>query len=128
MDQRPSVVPEQVLRSASKSKPREDGAREPESLSAILKRASGPDEKARRPAKLAPAHRPASATPEQAHRPAGQPDRRADDPIDAAGHALIALLQNAAEASNEEYDRASIRAGRVAREFAGTQKHIAKCA
>jgi hypothetical protein len=122
MNQRPSVVPEQVLKSTPK--PRQDAAREPELLSAILKRASGPDEKVKRPAKLATAHQPASAAPEQARRPAGQPDQRADDPIDAAGHALIALLQTAAAASNEEYDRASIHAGRLAGELRATENRI----
>jgi hypothetical protein len=124
MDQRPSVVPEQVLRSASKPKPRQDAAREPVSLSAILKRASGPDERVKHAAKLATAPQPASAAPEQARRPAGQPDRRADDPIEAAGQALIALLQSAAAASNEEYDRASIHAGRLAGELRATENRI----
>src|SRR5258708_9070557 len=103
MDERPSVVPEQVLRSASKPKPREDWDGAHESLSAILKRASGPGEKEKRPAKLAPPPQPASVAPAQARKPASQPERREDDPIDAAGHALIAMLQTAAAASSEEY-------------------------
>src|SRR5882672_12204704 len=128
MDQRPGVVPEQVLKSESKPKskpkPREDEGGVPDSLMAILKRASGPDEKEKRPAKLAPAQQPASAAPEQARKPAGQSDRWEDDPIDAAGHALVALLQTAAAASTEEYDRASILAGRLAGELRATENRI----
>src|SRR5262249_46402765 len=117
----------------------------PESLIAILKRASGPDDKQKRPPKLAPVP-PASAAPapprlpprppvraaerpEQAERPeraerVNRPERPGDDPVDAAGHALIAMLQSAAEASNEELDRASIMAGRLAGELRATESRM----
>jgi len=97
----------------------------PDSLMAILKRASGPDEKEKRPAKLAPAQQPASAAPEQARKPAGQSDRWEDDPIDAAGTcAGCALADCWPRPRTEEYDRASILAGRLAGELRATENRI----
>jgi hypothetical protein len=124
MDQRPSVVPEQNLRAVRNGKPREDKARPPDSLMAILKRASGPDEKEQRAPKPAVLQQPSSAPSAPANPPASLPDRRGDDPVDAAGHALIALLQSAAETSNAEYDRATINAGRLANELRVVEDRI----
>jgi len=154
MAQTPGAVPEQARQAASKPAPAADQAPEPESLIAILKRAAGPDDKSKRPAKLAavppppppsaapappriPPRPPARANdrPDRADRPERpermdrperpeRMDRPDDDPIDAAGRALIALLQNAAEASNQELDRASIMAGRLAGELRATENRI----
>jgi chemotaxis protein histidine kinase CheA len=102
---------------------------------AILKRAAASDEKQKRAPKLASVA-PPSAAPAPAPNPARtaapppvrqsdrRPDRPEDDPIDAAGHALIGLLQSAAEASNGELDRASIMAGRLAGELRATENRI----
>jgi hypothetical protein len=124
MDQRPSVVPEQSFRSAPKPKPREGEASQPEPLIAILKRASGPDENDKRAPRPAAVLQLSSAAPEPARKPAAQPDRPAGDPLDEAGHALIALLQTAAAASNEEYDRATILAGRLAGDLRASESRI----
>jgi hypothetical protein len=132
MAQTPSVAPGQALQAASKPRPGDDQAVEPESLMAILKRAAASDEKPKRAPKLASVA-PPSAGPAPAPTPfrtlgptpVRQSDRRPeDDPIDAAGHALIGLLQSAAEASNEELDRASIMAGRLAGELRATENRI----
>jgi hypothetical protein len=133
MAQTPSVAPGQALQAASKPRPGDDQAGEPESLMAILKRAAASDEKPKRPPKLASVAPPSAApAPSPARTPAPppvrqsdrRPDRPEDDPIDAAGHALIGLLQSAAEASNEELDRASIMAGRLAGELRATENRI----
>jgi hypothetical protein len=129
MDQRPSVVPEQNLRAARTGEPREDKGRPPDSLMpdslmAILKRASGVDEKEQRAPKPAVLQQPSSPPPAPANPPANLPDRRGDDPVDAAGHALIALLQSAAENSNAEYDRATINASRLANELRAVEDRI----
>jgi chemotaxis protein histidine kinase CheA len=102
---------------------------------AILKRAAASDEKPKRAPKLAsvapPSAAPApppnparTAAPPPVRQSDRRPDRAEDDPIDAAGHALIGLLQSAAEASNEELDRASIMAGRLAGELRATENRI----
>jgi len=130
MAQTPGAVPEQALQAASKPRPGDDQAGESESLMAILKRASATDDRAKRerPPKLAAVPPPPSAAPAPARnsvRPPVRPsDRSEGDPIDAAGHALIALLQSAAEASNEELDRASIMAGRLAGELRATENRM----
>ena len=140
MAQTPGAVPEQVLQAASKPRPGADQAGEPESLMAILKRAAATDDRAKRerPPKLAAVQPPSAAAPAPAPPPAParnparpparpsdrRPDRPEGDPIDAAGHALIGLLQSAAEASNEELDRASIMAGRLAGELRATENRI----
>jgi hypothetical protein len=145
MAQTPGAVPEQPRQAAPKPGPVADHVPDPESLMAILKRATGPDDKAKRPAKLAavpppppPGAAPAppripSRPPQRASERPDRPDRperpeRMDrpegDPIDSAGHAVIALLQNAAEASNQELDRASIMAGRLAGELRATENRI----
>jgi hypothetical protein len=113
MDQRPS-----------NGKPREDKGGPPDSLMAILKRASGVDEKEQRAPKPAVLQQPSSPPPAPANPPANLPERRGDDPVDAAGHALIALLQSAAENSNAEYDRATINAGRLANELRAVEDRI----
>src|SRR5258705_1696977 len=107
MAQTPSVAPGQALQAASKPRPGNDQEGEPESLMAILKRAAASDEKPKRPPKLASVAPPSAApapAPSPARTPAPPPVRQSDrrpedDPIDAAGHALIGLLQSAAEAS-----------------------------
>src|SRR5438105_3001981 len=124
MAQTPGAVPGQAAQAASMPRPRENEAGGPESLLAILKRASGPDDKDKRAPKLASVHPMPGPAPEQVRKAASPPDRRANDPIDEAGHALIALLQSAAEVSNQEYDRASILAGRLAGEVRATESRI----
>jgi hypothetical protein len=124
MDQRPSVVPGQNVRAVPNSKPREDKAGPPDSLMAILKRASGPDDREQRASKPAIPQQPPSAAPAPVSRPTSSADRRTDDPVDAAGQALIALLQSAAETSNAEYDRATIHAGRLASELRAVEDRI----
>jgi hypothetical protein len=132
MAQTPSVAPGQALQAASKPRPGDDQAGEPESLMAILKRAAASDDRAKRdrPPKLAavppppPSAAPAPAPRNSARPPVRPSDRPEGDPIDAAGHALITLLQSAAEASNEELDRASIMAGRLAGELRATENRI----
>jgi chemotaxis protein histidine kinase CheA len=133
MAQTPGAVPEQALQAASKPRPGDDQVGEPESLMAILKRASATDDRAKRerPPKLAavppppPSAAPAPPPARNSARPPVRPSERPEgDPIDAAGHALIALLQSAAEASNEELDRASIMAGRLAGELRATENRL----
>src|SRR5215813_9074108 len=128
MDQRSAPGPEQFQRPAPNPKSREDKSRKasaPEPLMAILKRASGPDEREQQLApQLAMASPPPRAAAAPASAPARAPDGRGEDPVDAAGLALIALLQSAAEASNSDYDRATIHAGRLANELRATEDRI----
>jgi hypothetical protein len=52
------------------------------------------------------------------------PKRSKDDPIDKTGRALIAMLHEAAEASNEDYERATARASQLAGELRTIEHRI----
>ena len=66
---------------------------------------------------------PASAIPIQDFTLAPEQSPQ-DDRIDKAGQALIAMLHKAADASNEEYERATILAGRPASQLRTTENRI----
>jgi len=125
MDEPSGAVPEQVQQFAPKPKPRKDGP--PGELIGMLQRVAGmiSDKKYER----TNAHvttvvdQPSSAIPDQGLMLAPrQPPE--DDRIDKAGGALIAMLHKAAGVSNEEYDRATILAGRLASELRATENRI----
>jgi hypothetical protein len=134
MDQPSGSVPEQVRQFAPKprakpnpnppAKPRRDGPSD--ELLGILQQIAGmSNEQHERPNVPAPrlAQQPSSAIPDQGQKPAPQRPP-ADDTIEQAGQALIGMLQKAAGATNEEYEQATILAGRVAAELRVTESRI----
>src|SRR2546423_6153888 len=75
MAQTPGAIPGQAVQAAPIPRRPDDQAGEPESLMAILKRASGPGENGKRPPKLATVRPPEGAAAEQAREPARPPAR-----------------------------------------------------
>jgi hypothetical protein len=120
MDEPSDTRPEQVSMFAPRRKAGEDETGDVErELIAMLQQA-GSNVRKDRATTLARADQATSKAPNSAR----QPDMREDDPLDEAGHALIAMLQKAADASNAEYDRASILAGRLSGELRANESRI----
>jgi hypothetical protein len=121
MDEPADTRPEHVSMFASRRNAGEDetGGVERE-LIAMLQQA-GSNGRKERATTLARGDQATSKAPTKSAR---QPDIREDDPLDEAGHALIAMLQKAADASNAEYDRASILAGRLSGELRANENRI----
>ena len=65
-----------------------------------------------------------SAVPEQALDFTPRLKPREDDSVDKAGRALIAMLQKAAGVSNEEHERATILAGKLAGELRTSENRV----
>jgi hypothetical protein len=66
-----------------------------------------------------------SSVPQQARQFAPRDvSREEEDPTDEAGHALIAMVQQAAGLSNENYDRSKWIANKLAAELHGVKEHI----
>jgi hypothetical protein len=129
MDKPSGSVPEQVQQFAPKPKPRKDGPTE--DLRGILQRAAGilSNEKYRRTSALSTkvADENSISIPDLSHeRPAeDEPiDKALHDPIDKAGHAVIAILHKAASISNEEYGRATNLADDLANKLRTTERRI----
>jgi hypothetical protein len=120
MDEPSDARPEQGFMFVPRRKAGEDetGGVERE-LIAMLQQV-GSNGRKDRPTAFARADQATSKPPNSAR----QPDMREDDPLDEAGHALIAMLQKAAHAANAEYDRASILAGRLSSELRANEHRI----
>ena len=130
MDEPSSPVPQQVQQFAPKPKARKDEPRKDgptDELIGILQQAVGmiSNEKYKRANALVTkvVDLPASAIPIQDFTLAPEQPPQ-DDRIDKAGQALIAMLHKAADASNEEYERATILAGRLASQLRTTENRI----
>jgi hypothetical protein len=121
---KPSFVPEQVRQFAPKPKPqlkpRPREGEPPGELMAMLQRAAGKAEQEHARATMLPTQPVSEQVPRFV--PTGEPPE--NDPVDKAGRALLAMLGKAAGVSNEEYERATILAGRLASELRTSENRI----
>jgi hypothetical protein len=120
MDEPSDTRPEHVSMFAPRRKAGEDETGGVERELIVMLQQVGSDGRKDRATTLARADQATSKAPNSAR----QPDMREGDPLDEAGHALIAILQKAADASKAEYDRASIRAGRLSGELRANEHRI----